>query len=119
MDFFFKLTFSRKSFRNKIRVSNGLDPDKARHFVGPYLGPNCLQRLSADDNSCHLWGKRDTPTYQWDVHILGKVLLRIWCPNILCLPLSGQIQQMANRYFLIFQKKIKKISFDISCKLSS
>ena len=22
-----------------------------RHFVGPDLGPNCLQRLSADDNS--------------------------------------------------------------------
>ena len=22
--------------------SNGLDPDQARHFVGPYLGTNCL-----------------------------------------------------------------------------
>ena len=32
-------------------VSNSLDPDQARHFVGPDLGPNCLQRLSADDNS--------------------------------------------------------------------
>ena len=31
-----------------IRVSNSLDPDQARHFVGPDLGPNCLQRLSAD-----------------------------------------------------------------------
>ena len=30
---------------------NSLDPDQARHFVGPGLGPNCLQRLSADDNS--------------------------------------------------------------------
>ena len=28
-----------------------LDPDQARHFVGPDLGPNCLQRLSADDTS--------------------------------------------------------------------
>ena len=28
---------------------NNLDPDQARHFVGLYLGPNCLQRLSADD----------------------------------------------------------------------
>ena len=34
-----------------IRVSNSLDPDQARHFVGPDLGPNCLQRLSADDKS--------------------------------------------------------------------
>ena len=30
------------------RVSNSLDPDQAQHFVGPDLGPNCLQRLSAD-----------------------------------------------------------------------
>ena len=28
-------------------VSNSLDPDQARHFVGPDLDPNCLQRLSA------------------------------------------------------------------------
>ena len=26
-------------------VSNRLDPDQARPFVGPDLGPNCLQRL--------------------------------------------------------------------------
>ena len=32
-------------------VSNNLDPDQARHFVGPDLGPNCLQRLSADNTS--------------------------------------------------------------------
>ena len=24
-------------------MSNSLDPDQARHFVGPDLGPNCLQ----------------------------------------------------------------------------
>ena len=36
-----------------IRVSNSLDPDKAQHSVGLYLGPNCLQRLSADDKSLH------------------------------------------------------------------
>ena len=30
-------------------MSNSLDPDQARQFVGPDLGPNCLQRLSADD----------------------------------------------------------------------
>ena len=27
-------------------MSNSLDPDLARHFVGPDLDPNCLQRLS-------------------------------------------------------------------------
>ena len=34
-----------------MRVSNILDPDQARHFVGPDLDANCLQRLSADDTS--------------------------------------------------------------------
>ena len=32
-------------------MSNSLDPDQARHFVGSDLGPNCLQKLSADDTS--------------------------------------------------------------------
>ena len=31
-------------------MSNSLDPDQIRRFVGPDLGPNCLPRLSADDN---------------------------------------------------------------------
>ena len=48
-DFFSKSTFLKNSFRNTIRVSNSLDPDQARPFVGPDLGPNCLQNLSADD----------------------------------------------------------------------
>ena len=30
-------------------MSNSLDPDQAQHFVGPDLGPNFLQRSSADD----------------------------------------------------------------------
>ena len=38
----------KKYFRNVIRLSNILNTDKARHFVGPDLKPNCLQRLSAD-----------------------------------------------------------------------
>ena len=46
-------TCSKNSFRNTVSVSNSLDPDQARRFVGPDLGPNCLQRLSADDKSRH------------------------------------------------------------------
>ena len=49
---------------NTIRVSNGLDPDQDRHFVGPDLGqdrhfvgpdlgPTRLQRLSTDDTRKH------------------------------------------------------------------
>ena len=38
-------------------MSSSLDPDQARHFVWPDLGPNCLQRLSADDRKLPLAGK--------------------------------------------------------------
>ena len=48
---FFNIIFYVKKIRNTIRVSNSSDPDQAPHFVGPDLGPNCLQRLSADNTS--------------------------------------------------------------------
>ena len=48
-DFFSKYFFSKISFRNTIRGSNSLYPHQVRHFVGPDLGLNCLQMLSADD----------------------------------------------------------------------
>ena len=47
------LFFSKNSFRNTIRKSNSLDSDQDRHFVGPDLGTNCLQRLSADEKKRH------------------------------------------------------------------
>ena len=46
---FFKFNFVKISFKNTIRVSNSFDPYQATHFVGPDLGLNFLQRLSADD----------------------------------------------------------------------
>ena len=46
---FFKSAFLKNSFTNTIGVSNSLEPDQARQYVGPDLGPDCLQRLSADD----------------------------------------------------------------------
>ena len=53
---FFQNYFFHKffSFRNTVSLSNGLDPDRDQHFVGPTLGPNRLQRLSADDKKCQL-----------------------------------------------------------------
>ena len=30
-------------------VSKNLDLDQTKHFIGPDLGQNCLQRVSADD----------------------------------------------------------------------
>ena len=56
-DIFFKISlflvaFSKMIFREyQYRVQSSLDPDHARRFVGPDLGPNCLQRYSAGDNS--------------------------------------------------------------------
>ena len=51
-DFFQNQLFQKiLSDRNTTRVSNSLDPDQAAHFVGPDLGPNCLQKVSADDTS--------------------------------------------------------------------
>ena len=46
---FSKSTVSKNTLWKTKRVSNKLDPDQARHFVGPDLGPNCLQRSAADD----------------------------------------------------------------------
>ena len=34
-----KFFFSKRSFRNTIRVSNGLGPDQDRRYVSPDLGP--------------------------------------------------------------------------------
>ena len=59
--------FSKNYFSSTIRVSNGLDPDKDRHFVGPYLGPTCLQRLSADNKSGRRQGKSKM---QWLMNVL-------------------------------------------------
>ena len=52
-------TLSADSFKNQSfqtihpyilsECQTVLDPDQARHFVGPDLGSNCLQILSADD----------------------------------------------------------------------
>ena len=32
-------------------MSNNWEPDQAHPFVGPSLGPNCLQKLSTDNTS--------------------------------------------------------------------
>ena len=41
-DLFYKPPFVNLFSRNTIRVSNRLDRDQARRFVGPDLGLNCL-----------------------------------------------------------------------------
>ena len=46
LTFFSKLTFSKN-----VYDTNSSGPDQDRFSVDPDLGPNCLQRLSADDKS--------------------------------------------------------------------
>ena len=50
---FFFINFLKKNLSGIPSVSNSLDPGQARRFVRPDLGPNCLQRLLADDKSHH------------------------------------------------------------------
>ena len=44
-DFFLISTFSKTSFGSTIIVSNSLDPDQARRFVGPGLGPKLFAKV--------------------------------------------------------------------------
>ena len=50
VDFYFNFIKKNTSFRNTIRVSNSLDPDQSRRFVGPDLGPNGLQSYQQTTN---------------------------------------------------------------------
>ena len=52
-DFFQNELFSKKILSGTLPVLKSSDPDQDRPYVGPNLGPYCLQRLSADDkNDC-------------------------------------------------------------------
>ena len=46
-----KLRFFEKFFQDYRQSGKTLDPEQARHNVGPDLDPNCLRCLSADDAS--------------------------------------------------------------------
>ena len=54
-----KINFFKKSYRNTIRVSNGLYPDQNRRYVGTELGLNYLQMLSADKKRVGNLGNND------------------------------------------------------------
>ena len=55
---FFFFFFFKKYFRNTIKDSNSLDLNQVWRFVGPDLGPNRLQRSSADEKNRHKREKR-------------------------------------------------------------
>ena len=43
-----KYFFSKKSLRHATNVSSSLDPHMGGRFVGPGLGPVCLQKLDRE-----------------------------------------------------------------------
>ena len=49
---FFKIIFFKKFFQEHNQSIKRFGSRSGTHSVGPDLGPNCLQRLSADDTSC-------------------------------------------------------------------
>ena len=49
--YFYKIKFFKKFFQEYYQ-SNSLDPDQDWQNVGPDLGSNRLQRLSADVKNC-------------------------------------------------------------------
>ena len=62
-------------------MSNSLDPDQARQYVGPDLDLNCLQMLSADETSgqfkLRLTNEADAPS---SMHVkLSRAQARSQC----------------------------------------
>ena len=65
-------------------MANSLYPDQARRFVRPDLGPNCLPRLSADDNGRQKVNKKtkmeesvwqtDTEVSAWSMSHFAQLL---------------------------------------------
>ena len=49
VDFFFQNQIIQKILSGRPKTSNSLGQDQAKHSVRPDLGPNCLQRFTADD----------------------------------------------------------------------
>ena len=50
-------------------MSNNLNPDQARQYVGPDLGPNCLQKVSRCQKSSLAW--KELHLSSLNVHLLS------------------------------------------------
>ena len=66
------LTFSKIIFRNTCyQCQKSLDPDQDLHSVGPDLGPNCLQRLSADNNQIRVCNENYFSYFSTKTYVVG------------------------------------------------
>ena len=52
------ISLNKVSFKNTISLSNGLKPDQNQRYVGPGLGPSCLQSLLVDYETRRYQGHR-------------------------------------------------------------
>ena len=75
-------------------MANSLDPDQAQQNVAPDLGPNCLQRLSAD-NKAALASKELNPNQLVDTtfwlngyYFLAKSLAKVSFIRLKLFPLG-------------------------------
>ena len=64
---FNKIFFSKISLLDIIRVLNSLDPDQARHNVGPDQCPYCMQMISANDNPPPVGKELSLISYRWHI----------------------------------------------------
>ena len=77
--------FQNQLFKNTIRVSNSLDPDLARLLIWPDLGPDCLQNLSADDNSRQRVNSQPAFTEVQDSSLTWSIVICPWVRHFLCI----------------------------------
>ena len=110
----FKLTFSKNSFRNSIRLLNSLDPDQARHVVRPDLGPICLKKLTAKKK------KKPMQNYQackelksWNEPFHEKMEIWLWVLFI-SLSICDNIFSLLNCTILFITTGIQRLN---ACKI--
>ena len=95
-----------------IQVSNSLDSDQAQHFDWPDLGPNCLQRLLADNKS-QPYGVKTTCWYYtfWLKPWLNIAVFHT-SPRIDWLPLSNLIMH-TQKYFFHWFLNLMMAEFEV------
>ena len=89
-----------------MRKSNRFDPDQDRYSVGPDLGPNCLQRLSAETKVAAS-KEKVTVTYSYAFgNVLPRLLFCAGCikfPNVqLSLGSVGQCPKKLYLFHIVF-----------------
>ena len=91
--FFFIINFFKKNLSGIPSVSNSLDPDQARRFVGPDLGPNCHQQMTKVATSRErvnvnsqrsLWHLKDS--HKFNFYCLVKPLVYTFISQQLWIP---------------------------------